>query len=391
MEQYAFDLLGSKSDYVCEDKEYEVIYEVEGREIISMEGTPFLSVIMPMYNAECYVREAIESVQKQAFEDFELIIVDDKSTDESKAICEELQSNDSRIKIHTVKENGGAGNARNVGIQMAQGQYITFMDSDDIISPDLYIDAYKMIEQHNVDMVIWGMTEKYYDKNGTCYLVNCLSMQQMICENVDEVKKAVICLEEKTLFGYQCNRFYRAAILKENQIKFEKVVLYEDYFFNLEVVKHVETLAIIENAGYHYMKRQNESITTRFVPEYFDLSKRRIESMFCLYKQWDAVTNKVYQVLAQRYLRYILAGLAKSYDERSNQTFNSRKMWIQSVSEDALYNDVVKNCNMNQLTLRILQFTMNKKMWCFSLVLGKTVWIVKEKMPTIFNRIRKFK
>ena len=118
-----------------------------------MEKTPFLSVIMPMYNAERYVRKAIESVQKQTFGDFELIIIDDKSTDGSKAICEEFQQNDPRIKVITVEKNGGAGNARNIGIQLAKGKYITFIDSDDIWEPQKLNLQYKMLRKKNIGFV----------------------------------------------------------------------------------------------------------------------------------------------------------------------------------------------------------------------------------------------
>ena len=356
-----------------------------------MEKTPFLSIIMPMYNAENYIEDAIKSIQNQKFEDFELIIVNDKSTDNSKEICEQIKEKDARIKIITVEKNGGAGNARNIGIQLAIGTYITFMDADDIIDFDLYYNAYQKIVQYDVDEVVWGMTEEYYDQNGQCYLLNKLNLPETICVDSKQVRDMVIILEEKTLFGYQCNRFYRADIIKKNNIKFEKVILYEDYFFNLEVIKHVKSMAVIEDVGYHYMKRPNDSITTRYVPEYFDLSKRRIGSLYQLYCFWNQDSTKVRNILGERYLRYILAGLMKSYDKKSKLVLKQRKQWLINVTEEKLYLDIVENCKTNQTALRMFLFMLQKKWWLGALLLGWGVWVIKEKLPIVFNKIRIYK
>ena len=193
------------------------------------------------------------------------------------------------------------------------------------------------------------------------------------------------------MFGYQWNRFYRAAILKEYHILFEKVILYEDYFFNLEVIKHIKKMGILENVGYHYMKRQNESITTRYVPEYFELSKRRIVSMYQLYQQWNVQNALIYNILGERYLRYILAGLAKSYDKRATSTYRIRKEWLSSIKREDIYKQICQMCPVKQKELKIFQFVVNKEAWFFSIEIGRTVWVIKEKLPMLFNKIRKFK
>ena len=356
-----------------------------------MKETPFLSVIMPMYNAEKYIDETISSILNQSFEDFELIIVNDQSQDNSESICKKYQQVDSRVKLITVEKNGGAGNARNIGMQMAEGQYIAFMDSDDIIDENLYLKAYQMVTSANLDMVVWGITEKYYDKDGNCYCNNHLRLPEEICHNVDEIKNVIIELEKNTMFGYQWNRFYRTVILKNNNIQFEKVVLYEDYFFNLEVIKHVNTMGILDDTGYYYMKRQNDSITTRYVPEYFELSKRRIESMYQMYEQWNKCDNQVCNILGERYLRYILAGLTKSYDKRANHSYSSRKKWLRSVREEKLYCNTSKSCETDQQILSVFQCLMNNEQWILLAGMGYFVWIVKERLPVFFNKIRRFR
>ena len=96
-----------------------------------------LSVIMPVYNGEQYLNYSIQSVLNQTYKDYELILVDDGSTDHSLEICEKYQSKDERIRVIS-QENKGISGARNAGIDIATGEYITFMDSDDVIQPEMY-------------------------------------------------------------------------------------------------------------------------------------------------------------------------------------------------------------------------------------------------------------
>lgn len=114
---------------------------------------PKISIIVPVYKAEPYLKKCIDSILNQTFKDFELILVDDGSPDRCGEICDEYALKDSRIKI-IHKENGGQSSARNVGLDIAQGEYIGFVDSDDWIEPDMYKKLFKVLKNDNVDMAI---------------------------------------------------------------------------------------------------------------------------------------------------------------------------------------------------------------------------------------------
>ena len=149
-----------------------------------MSEMPFLSVIMPVYNAALYLKKSVGSILQQNFKDFELILVNDCSKDNSKEICEKYAQKDQRIVVVNLEKNGGAGNARNVGIQHATGKYITFMDSDDIIDKELYENAYFEVVKYDLDMVVWGMTEEYYNAEEKCYCVNKVGLDNHLCMNL---------------------------------------------------------------------------------------------------------------------------------------------------------------------------------------------------------------
>lgn len=119
-----------------------------------------ISIIVPVYNVENYLKKCVESILSQTFTDFELLLVDDGSTDSSGEMCDELKRLDERIKvIH--KENGGLSSARNAGIDVAKGKYLTFVDSDDYIDTHMLEVLYKNMVQEDADLSIVGVTSVY--------------------------------------------------------------------------------------------------------------------------------------------------------------------------------------------------------------------------------------
>ena len=116
---------------------------------------PLISVIIPVYKVELYLRECIDSVLAQTYQNLEVILVDDGSPDQCGSICEQYAEKDNRVcVIH--KENGGLSDARNAGIDVAKGEYIGFVDSDDWVAPDMYECLYKASVEYNAEFVVCG-------------------------------------------------------------------------------------------------------------------------------------------------------------------------------------------------------------------------------------------
>ena len=131
-----------------------------------MKNRPIISIIVPVYNVESYLERCIESILNQSFKEFELILVNDGSTDSCKDICNEYKTKDKRIKvIH--KENGGLSSARNAGLDIARGKYIGFVDSDDFINKDMYKTLFNTIQDNNSDMIICDYYKVNEENNDT--------------------------------------------------------------------------------------------------------------------------------------------------------------------------------------------------------------------------------
>lgn len=343
-----------------------------------MDKNPFLSIIIPVYNGEGYIDTAVKCILDQTFSDWELILVDDCSRDSSLDKCLGWSSRDARIKCIGLHKNMGAGNARNMGMDLAKGKYITFMDVDDVIEKNLYSTVTANLSTgEETDVVVWGLTEEYLDRNLRVIDKNVISFKSKMCNNRDSLRKAVIFLEEKTLFGYQWNHIYRREIIRNNHIRFESVRLYEDYFFNLRVAGVINSMEISSCTGYHYIKGREGNVTGEFVKDYFPLSRRRIASMVDIYKEWGLYSPAVKKICGERYIRYIMSALMRNNMPEAGLSHKERKAFVKKLYEDDLYRKISAGTAPGNSALGMLRWAINHRMTGIVLMMGWGVYIVK--------------
>lgn len=341
-----------------------------------MKSTPFLSVIIPVYNAEQYVRSAVESVLSQTFEDLEIICVNDASNDASLSVLLELQAADSRVKVIDSPKNVGAGGARNLGLEAACGTYITFIDADDAIEPDLYERAVDRAKSSGADEVVWGLVEGHYDAADKLIRTVPIVPKEITAADPSELTAVVLKLEEDTLFGYQWNSFYRANIIHEHHIRFEKSLFYEDYFFNLEFAKHMCSLATMDFAGYHYFKRVNGSITHQFTKDYFELSYRRVESMYAFCTDRNYTDPRVYTVLANKLLRYTLSALSRNHNPLAKMKWAQQRQWVEENTGRPLYGSLLSQARISHPVFSVLRFLIRRNQYSLMVLIGKVVYSI---------------
>ncbi len=217
-----------------------------------------ISVIIPIYNAEKYIAKTLESVCKQTLQDIEIICIDDCSSDKSLNIIQNIANTDNRIKIIQNKTNKGVSLSRNIGLDIAQGDYIGFIDHDDLADEKLYEQLYLIAKDGDFDMVHSDVyfhypegkieLHKFSDlhENGTFDLQAEMINQLLIR------KKSDIGIET-VMYGIW-NKIYKNNFLKQYSIEFysEKEYSNEDFLFNLQVLLNVNKVARIREAFYHH-------------------------------------------------------------------------------------------------------------------------------------------
>ena len=220
-----------------------------------------ISVIVPIYNVEEYLEECLESIQNQTYTNIEVIMINDGSTDGSKEICERFCLQDNRFKLVT-QENQGLSAARNRGVKESVGQYIMFVDSDDVINTKV-IEVLLTCMKTDVDIVECRLTinkeEFYLNKTST-----------IVFEG--NSKEAILnCIEFKEVKYCAFTKLYRREIV--GKIPFLEGYIYEDIFTGINYLKHIRKIVVIDYIGYYYRIRPNSIMTKPFNEKDLDIFK----------------------------------------------------------------------------------------------------------------------
>lgn len=209
-----------------------------------------LSIIVPVYNVEPYLRRCIDSILSQTFVDFELILVDDGSPDECPAICDEYAKKDSRVKV-VHKKNGGISDARNVGLDNAVGRYIGFVDSDDWIDKDMYETLMSMAVKHQADIVSIGI--RNYD-----YQEKLIDMWPELTE--DNVYSRTNFIDNlypnirRILTPSLCNKIFKSNTIKH--LRFFPGIIHEDELVQIRYLDASDTIAVSCKHCYNYRSQR---------------------------------------------------------------------------------------------------------------------------------------
>ena len=350
---------------------------------------PYFSVVMPTYGVDKYIGKAIESIQNQTYSNWELIIVNDCTPDKSAEIATGYAKQDSRIEVVHHEKNRGLSAARNTGIEHAKGEYIWFMDPDDFVDIDVLEKVYASIQKNPAEIIVFGLHEEYYDKNGALKYTHTICPNERLFTKQEELRKKIIYLEQQTLYGYAWNKIYQLEYLRDIRLKYTDVKLIEDIKFNVEFCMDIQRMNILAIAPYHYAKRMEGNLTNKFVPNYFSLHKERIDMIFHQYIYWELCTEEVRKILGALYGRYILSALQRNCDPRANMTHAERYMWCRGLFQEGLFNDLIPSAKaVDSKSLSVALFFLRWKKAIPCLVMGRGIYIAREKMPMLYSKIK---
>lgn len=216
-----------------------------------------ISIVIPVYNAEKYIQRSIECVVNQTYKDWELLLVDDGSTDSSLSICESYSKRYPNIYCMT-QNNTGPSAARNNGLGHAQGDYVAFIDADDWFDADLLSDYAKAIERQQYDVVFQGFVREF--DNGS-------RVEPSFAMSIDTnsaSKKDIICrLYKNRVFGWSWCKVFRKEVIDRYQLAFdESLRLWEDELFTINFLKHAESIRTLDCHHYHYIQYEGSLMNT---------------------------------------------------------------------------------------------------------------------------------
>lgn len=262
-----------------------------------------VSVIMPVYGVEKFVGKAIESIQAQTLTDFEFLIVDDGTCDRSGEICDAYAEKDPRLTvIH--KENGGAPSARNAAMEIARGKYYYFMDSDDWAEPHMLEDMVALAEETDAQLVVTGYyIDTYY--SDTEFVTQEQTAPSAVYRDQQTFRKNAHLLFDRNLLYTPWNKLYDGDYIRSRHLRFSDT-FWDDFPFNLSVVRDVERVAVSDKKYYHFMRARAESETAKYRPDMYDKREEEHRWMVDLYRYWEIDNPESREFIARRYLERVI-------------------------------------------------------------------------------------
>jgi glycosyltransferase involved in cell wall biosynthesis len=268
-----------------------------------------ISIIVPVYNVEKYVYQCVKSIFAQSFKNWELILVNDGSTDNSGFICDELSIKDSRVKV-VHQKNAGVSIARNNALNIANGDYITFIDSDDWIEED-YLLSFMKYSLSDDSIVCQSVLYDYEHK------IDKVAWRSDVEYIIDKSKPD----QEKEIWhsGVIWSKLFSSKVIDDNNLRFdENLRLHEDHIFYYNYLLHIEKIILLSYAGYHYMHRDRVSLSKKLQSSkaYFLSSDMFLEVYPKLENHFGAVKHAYVADCIQSFgLNQVIMGVFGSYLE----------------------------------------------------------------------------
>ena len=295
---------------------------------------PLLSIIVPVYNSEKYLKSTINSILNQNFSDFELILVNDGSTDNSSNICETFKNNNQ--KIHVInQENLGVSEARNAGIKAASGKYIQFVDSDDFIQPEMSKTLITQMESHNADMVICGYFK--FDQNNQSKVI---SMPDKIYSSIKDFSNDIMLFSKFWLLNTPTNKLYCTKIIKEHNIYFDhNFNLGEDLLFNCEYLKHSNLIINLQEPLYNYVCNVN-SLTHKEHKDFYENQKTiytQLRNLILYFNMFNgSLKQDFYTFYLNNVIIYIIEKISIENISITKKVHQINQIIKESITEEAL-------------------------------------------------------
>lgn len=343
-----------------------------------------ITVVIPIYNCEQYIECLLKQLMEQSYKDFEVIMINDGSTDNSGEVCRKYQSQDNRFKYYEYS-NMGVSSTRNKGVSIANGEYIIFFDADDKIDNDILYNLSVIANNTNADMIVFG----YYMELLKDEIVKQRTIFKCNENALIHIEDSLIMytLWEKSLMYNVWNRMIKTEIIKNNTLLFDtKLSMGEDLDFILDVLKYCKTLYVTDKVMYHYVReRQNSATSNKYIKNWFQI---RTEEKIRLNKKFAELgycSVQYKNFLDKRYIERVIGCIENEF-KSNNIGIRDRYYIIKRMINNKETQKSLKNENIifNSFFMRIIVRNMRKQRYIILYLIGFSSYFVRKYCSQLF-------
>lgn len=347
-----------------------------------------ISIIMPVYNGSGVISKAIDSILGQTFKQWELIVIDDCSIDNTKEILQSYMEKDSRIHFYKQTKNMGPGAAKNAALKLAKGSYITFCDADDWVENNMYEEMYRAADSNNADVVLCGYFQDVYGQNESKKKTLEIKADSGFTVSGSNVAASVPKLDQQKVFSYAWNKLYSREIIVQNNVEFSQKLFGEDYDFNIAFFNYVNIMSVLKNSYYHYIKKDSESLTAKYIASYYEIIEDRFSRM-----RTYLVSKRVYCDVCKEtaltvHIKHVLTAMIRDCDKRAGYTKKERYKRIKLMLGNSYSIEAQKYASSETRSGRICNSVFKTHNSAVLFIFTGLAWFVQNKMSFLFECLK---
>ena len=331
------------------------------------------SVIIPLYNRQDTIESCIDSVLNQTYKDYEIIIVDDGSTDDSSKIADNYASRFENIKvIH--KENGGLSSARNTGVEIACGEYILFLDSDDLWEETLLESVYP----YPSDLTIFGYVIEYEKKS---------FRKKFSINGYSDVQKILLKAEQVGAFNVAWNKVYKADIIKN--LVFKDYMPCEDIIFNCEYYHYVKTSAIVDKVLYRYLRKEDVSLATKYNKDLSENIKVANSARENLYSALNIDEKISQQILARKKVGYAFSQVPNIFRKNNGLKIKEKYRELKKIIKDKELKKDISKFKVKGFNHKFFKFNVKLNNGVIAYISYSFLFFIRNNMTKLYKKLRR--
>lgn len=329
---------------------------------------PLVSIIVPMYNVEKFIDKCVVSLINQTYKNLEIILVNDGSPDNCGNIAEQYAKLDNRIRVYH-KPNGGLSDARNKGLEVCEGEYVCFIDSDDYVEVNLIENVLNKALNAKADVVIFGLYNETLDENDN------IIIKDPVMFNPEEPRTML------SVVGYAWNKLYKTSYLNKNKFSFQKgLSLVEDIVFNDKALTQTKNIEYVNTPLYHYVSRSRPTLVKQYHKDSFELHKLGFKSRKNVIFSLFGINRKTQELLAKSHINGIRYCCSNMFNYKNDLDFKAKYNNIKAMLNDELTLEHANYFQPENISDKLVKFVILSKLPTLLFIMYKLRSLRKKKV-----------
>lgn len=350
-----------------------------------------LSVVVPVYNGANYIASCVRNIQNQSYKDYEVIIVNDGSTDNSKEVIDSVIADDKRFQaIH--KKNGGTAHTRNAGLDVAKGKYILFLDVDDEYKPTMFEVMVREMEMNHAELVVCGFFFKIEsDKSGkleTTYLEE-KKYPYSFFHTFDEMRPEYIDIWDSDMFSNVWNKLYSMDTIRKFGMRFRDGHVYtEDRVFNRLFLSKCQSVVLVDQCLYYYVRERVGSTTEKYRDDSFTIRNKEYNEFKEHFKEMDIWDEKSREYTSREFIERIAGCIENVFHAKDALTIRQKYQMIDHMVKHEDTREAIGFAKCRSIKMKIFVLPIKWNWTSGAFLMGWLIFEIRKMSPELFHKLK---